>query len=87
MAVCLRSFFACQRFLASENDVYEFANTFCHLGPDSALKQHIAYKIQHNASTLVTYLTVTNNNFEYLRYDYLLYFNAHVTDLLLLPLF
>ena len=31
--------------------------------------------------------TVTNNNFECLRYDYLLYFNVYVTDLLLLPLF
>ena len=32
-------------------------------------------------------IAVTNNNFECLRYDYLLYFNVYVTDLLLLPLF
>ena len=33
------------------------------------------------------HVSVTNNNFECLRYDYLLYFNVYVTDLLLLLLF
>ena len=32
-------------------------------------------------------LSVTNNNFECLRYSYLLYFKVYVTDLPLLPLF
>ena len=35
MAVCLRSFFVRQRLLVSENDLYELANMFCHVGPDS----------------------------------------------------
>ena len=33
MAVCVRRFFVCQRFLASENGLYELASTFCHVGP------------------------------------------------------
>ena len=37
--------------------------------------------------SLQPFVAVSNNNFEYLRYDYLLYFNAYVTDLLLLPPF
>ena len=33
MAVCQRRFFVCERFLASENGLYELASTFCHVGP------------------------------------------------------
>ena len=58
MAVCLRRFFARQRLLASENDLNEFANTFCRLGPDSGLKQRIAYKLLYNATPLAAYLTI-----------------------------
>ena len=32
MSVCLRRFFVRQRFLASENGIYELASTFCHAG-------------------------------------------------------
>ena len=35
MSICLRSFFVCLRFLASENGLYELANMFCHVGPGS----------------------------------------------------
>ena len=35
MAVSLRRFFARKRFLASENGLYELADTFCHVAPDS----------------------------------------------------
>ena len=35
----------------------------------------------------MTKTIVTNNNFECLIYDYLLYFIVYVTDLLFLPLF
>ena len=37
--------------------------------------------------TTMSFVTVMNNNFECLRYNYLLCFNVYVTDLLLLPLF
>ena len=37
IVVCLRRFFVRKRFLASENGLYEFANTFCHVGPGLAL--------------------------------------------------
>ena len=33
MAVSLQRFFARQRFLASENGLYELASTFCHVAP------------------------------------------------------
>ena len=58
MAVCQRSFFVRQHFLASENGLNEFADTFCHLGPDSGLKQRIAYKLLYNATPLAAYLTI-----------------------------
>ena len=38
MAVCLRRFFVRQRFLASENDLYELASTFCHVPPEHLTK-------------------------------------------------
>ena len=51
---------------------------------------HILYPIifvSFYSKKLGDILAVTNNNFEYLRYDYLLCFNVYVTGLLLLPLF
>ena len=42
MAVCLRSFFVRQRLLASENGLYELANMFCHVGPDSLQFENIS---------------------------------------------
>ena len=38
-------------------------------------------------TSIPRFAAVTNNNFECLIYDYLLYFNAYMTDSLLLPLF
>ena len=46
-------------------------------------KMTIAENLRKNVFDLLS----RNNSFECLRYDYLLYFNVYVTDLLLLPLF
>ena len=35
MGICVRSFFVRYRLLASGNDLYKFANMFCHVGHGS----------------------------------------------------
>ena len=41
--------------------------------------------IEHTISKDLNCVSVTNNNFERLRYDYLLYFYAYVTDVAYVP--
>ena len=57
MAIFLRRFFVCYRLLASENGLYELANTFSDVGPDLQV-QHIPWLCHNAISALPKYLII-----------------------------
>ena len=60
MAVSVQSFFVRYRLLASENGLYELADTFCHVGPTS-LRLIRGKAMQTRFNTLSNLLLVYNN--------------------------